>query len=77
MEDDLFLAVMEDNATMEQLEAMMEEKRIKSAEANERAKRANEERERKEAERREAERQAILSETEKENRSGSDSDSNL
>ncbi len=62
MEDDLFDALMEKDASMEELETMMEEKRAKSAEANEKARRAAEERERREAERKAREEREAMGE---------------
>ena len=48
MEEDTFKAAMDENASIEVLEAMLEEKRLKSEEANKRAKQAAEAREAKE-----------------------------
>ena len=50
MDDELFRAAMDDHATLEELEAMMAEKKARSEEANEKARLATEARERKEKE---------------------------
>jgi hypothetical protein len=53
MDGDQFKAAMEGDPTIEELEALAEEKKQKSREDNERKRRENEERERREAEERE------------------------